>query len=48
MGRVPCDDIAGENFECEKLPYFRSTNDTLVVTNISIALQNVGPIAQCP
>ena len=46
MSRVPCDDIARENFEFEKLPYFRSTNDALVVTSVSIALQNVGPIVQ--
>ena len=37
-----------ESFEYEKLSHFRSTNDTLVVTSVSIALQNVGPMAQYP
>ena len=38
MSQVPCDDISRG-----KLPHFRSTNDALVVTIVSIALQNVGP-----
>ena len=31
-----------ESFEHEKPPHFRSTNDALVVTTVSIALENVG------
>ena len=31
-----------EIFEYENCPHFRSTNDALLVTSISIALQNVG------
>ena len=37
-----------EIFEYENCPHFRSTNDALLVTSVSIALQNVGPTAECP
>ena len=37
-----------ESFDYKKPPHFRSTNHSLVMTSVSIALQNVGPMAQCP
>ena len=46
MKRVPVMTYHVENFEYEKLPHFRLTNNALVMTSVSIALQNVGPTTQ--
>ena len=47
MSGVACDDIACEQFLISKALNFISTNNALVLTSVSVALQNVGLTAKC-